>query len=69
MEKNKIEKINEYARRLKNGEKLSPGEVAERDALRAEYIAEFRAGFRAQLENTVIEYPDGTKKPLSKDKQ
>ena len=39
----------------------------ERKALHAEYIAEFRLSFGAILDNTVIQYPDGTKKSLKKD--
>ena len=60
-------KLNEYARRIKAGETLTPEELADRDRLRAEYIAEFRKNFRQQLDNTVIQYPDGTKKSLKKD--
>ncbi len=63
----RTEKLNEYARRIKAGETLSDEEIADRDRLRQEYIAEFRKNFRAQLDNTVIEYPDGTRKTLKKD--
>ena len=63
----RTKKLNEYARRVKSGEILSAEEIADRDRLRAEYIAEFRKNFRAQLDNTVIEYPDGTRKSLKKD--
>ena len=66
-EKSRTEKLNEYAARVKAGETLSPEEIADRDRLRAEYIAEFRKNFRAQLDNTVIQYPDGSKKSLKKD--
>ncbi len=66
-EKTRTEKLNEYARRVKAGEVLTAEEIADRDRLRAEYIAEFRKNFRAQLDNTVIEYPDGTRKSLKKD--
>ena len=59
-------KLNEYAKRIKAGETLTPEELADRDRLRAEYIAEFRKNFRQQLDNTVIQYPDGTKKSLKK---
>ncbi len=62
----RTQKLNEYARRIKAGETLSEEEIADRDRLRAEYIAEFRKNFRAQLDNTVIEYPDGTRKSLKK---
>ena len=62
----RTKKLNEYARRVKAGETLTPEEIADRDRLRAEYIAEFRKNFRQQLDNTVIQYPDGTKKSLKK---
>ena len=63
----RTQKLNEYARRIKAGETLTPEELADRDRLRAEYIAEVRKNFRQQLDNTVIQYPDGTKKSLKKD--
>ena len=67
-EKSRTEKLNEYAARIKAGEPLTPEEIADRDRLRAEFIAEFRKNFRAQLDSTVVQYPDGTKKSLKKDK-
>ena len=67
MEKEKIDRINELARKSKETE-LSPEEKAEQAALRQEYILEFRASFGATLDNTVIQYPDGTRKSLKKDK-
>ncbi len=63
----RTKKLNEYAARVKAGETLTPEEIAERDKLRAEFIAEFRKNFRQQLDSTVIQYPDGTKKSLKKD--
>ena len=63
----RTKKLNEYARRVKAGETLTPEEIADRDRLRQEFIAEFRKNFRQQLDNTVIQYPDGTKKSLKKD--
>ena len=63
----RTKKLKEYARRIKAGETLTPEELADRDRLRAEYIAEFRKNFRQQLDNTVIQYPDGSKKSLKKD--
>ena len=62
----RTKKLNEYARRVKAGETLTPEEIADRDRLRAEYIAEFRKNFRQQLDSTVIQFPDGTKKSLKK---
>ena len=66
-EKSRTEKLNEYAARVKAGEVLTPEEIADRDRLRQEFLAEFRKNFRSQLDNTVVQYPDGTKKPLKKD--
>lgn len=63
----RTKKLNEYSRRIKAGETLTAEELADREKLRAEFIAEFRKNFRAQLDNTVIQYPDGTKKSLKKD--
>ena len=63
----RTKKLNEYAARVKAGETLSPEEIADRDKLRAEFIAEFRKNFRAQLDNTVVQFPDGSKKSLKKD--
>lgn len=64
----RTKKLNEYSARIKAGETLTPEEIAERDRLRQEFLAEFRKNFRQQLDNTVVQYPDGTKKPL-KDKK
>jgi uncharacterized protein YnzC (UPF0291/DUF896 family) len=54
------------ARKAKTEEGLTDEEKAEQAALRAEYIAEFRASFAVQLDNTVIQRPDGTKEKLKK---
>lgn len=67
MEKEKLERINFLARKSRS-EKLSRAELDEQAALRAEYIAEIRASFSADLENTVIQRPDGTREPLKKKK-
>lgn len=53
MEKRKIERINELARKQKAGE-LTPPEKEEQAELRREYIASVRRSFRAQLENIEI---------------
>ena len=52
MEKSKIDRINFLARKSKT-EPLSVAELAEQADLRREYLAEFRASFSAQLENTL----------------
>ena len=67
MEKQKLDRINELARESKTRD-LTDDEKAEQTQLRQEYINEFRASFGAMLDNTVIQYPDGKKKSLKKDK-
>ena len=67
MEKHKIDRINELARESKVRE-LTNEEKQEQAELRKEYILEFRASFGATLDNTVIQYPDGSRKSLRKDK-
>jgi uncharacterized protein YnzC (UPF0291/DUF896 family) len=49
---------------LENQQELTPEEKEEQKALREEYIKEFRASFRGILSNTVVQYPDGSKKSL-----
>lgn len=66
MEKSKLERINELAKKAKEGP-LTGEELTERDQLRKEYIAGFRANLKATLDNTVIVEPDGTRRSL-KDK-
>ena len=66
MEKAKIERINELARKQKTKEGLTPEEKEEQAALRQEYIAEFRASMRGILDNTYIQTPDGEKRKVGK---
>ena len=63
MDKKKIERINELARKKKAGS-LSEGEIAEQAELRHEYLAEFRENMKAILDSTVIQEPDGTRQSL-----
>ena len=65
MEHEKIERINELARLAKERE-LTPEELAERAALRKEYLDGFRENMRQVLEGVVIQRPDGSKEPLKK---
>ena len=65
MENTKLERINELAKLAKERE-LTAEELAERDALRKEYIAEWRRGAEQVLENTYIVTPDGKKVKLEK---
>lgn len=65
MEQRKIDRINELARLAKE-RALTEDELAERDALRKEYIAAWRESTIAVLENTWIQTPDGKKHKLKK---
>lgn len=61
-----IDRINELAKKAKSPEGLTPEEISERDALRKEYIAAWKQSLTSQLDNTYIQYPDGSRKKLSK---
>lgn len=65
MENSKLNRINELAALAKERE-LTEEEKAERDALRKEYIAEWRRGAEQVLENTYVIRPDGVKRKLEK---
>lgn len=65
MERAKLDRINELARKSKQQE-LTPEEKAEQQKLRDEYRAEFRAALMGQLENVYIQEPDGTKRKVLK---
>ena len=66
MTQEKIDRINALARKAKTPEGLTPEELTERDALRREYIDSVKASLTGQMNNTVIQYPDGSRKPLKK---
>lgn len=66
MEQKKIDRINELARKARSPEGLTPEELTERDSLRREYIDAFKASLTAQLDNTYIQHPDGTRTRLRK---
>lgn len=68
MTQEKIDRINELARKAKTPGGLTPEELAERDVLRREYIDSYKRSLIGQLDNTYIQYPDGTKKKLEKKK-
>ena len=65
MEKEKIERINELARKRKS-EGLTPEETAEQEALRREYISGFRENLRELLDSVVVQNPDGSRHKLQK---
>ena len=68
MEQSKLDRINELAKKKKAG-LLTEEEAKERAALHQEYINEIRLSFGAILDNTVIQYPDGSRKVLKKDNE
>lgn len=65
MEQKKIDRINELAHLAKERE-LTAEELTERDALRKEYIAEWRKSTIELLENTYVQTPDGQKHKLER---
>lgn len=65
MEKEKIARINALVKKAK-AEGLTDAEKTEQKQLRDEYIAEYRANLKAQLDKTIIVEPDGTKHPLKR---
>ncbi len=65
MNQEKIDRINELARKAKS-EGLTDAELTERDALRREYIDAVKASLRSQLDNTYIVDAQGNKRPLKK---
>lgn len=65
MTKEQIDRINALARKSK-AEGLTEAEKAEQAALRAAYVASVKASLVANLENTYIQEPDGTKHRLGK---
>lgn len=63
MEQVKLDRINELARKAK-ADGLTPEEIIERDTLRREYIDSYKHSLTAHLENTYIQYPDGSRRKL-----
>lgn len=65
--KEQIARINQLARKYKTIG-LTEEETAERDMLRRAYIDAMKESLVGQLDHTVIQYPDGSRKPLPKKK-
>ena len=63
MDKVKIERINELARK-KNTAGLTEDEIKEQAELRREYLAEYRENMKAMLDSMVIQEKDGTRHAL-----
>ena len=64
----KMDRISELTR-ISRERELTQEEKTERQALREEYLAEWRRGTIETLESLRIQNPDGTIVPLKKKKQ
>ena len=64
MTKEKIDRINELARKAK-AEGLTPEELKERDALRREYIDSVVGNLRQELDHTYVVDDKGNKRKLA----
>ena len=62
----KIDRINVLARKAKTPEGLTAEETAEREALRREYIDAHKQSLVRHLENTYVQYSDGTRRKLKR---
>ena len=62
----KIERINELARKSRTPEGLTEAELVEQALLRKEYIADWKASLQSQLDNTYIVDSQGNKRKLEK---
>lgn len=67
MEHEKIERLNELARKKKTVG-LTVAEAEEQAALRKEYLEGFRENMKQILDNVVIQEKDGSRHPLEKKK-
>ena len=63
MDKANLDRINALSALARERE-LTAEEQAERQRCREAYLKAFRAQMRVQLDNTVVEYPDGSRKSL-----
>ena len=63
MEQMNLKRINELTA-ISRERELTEAEQAERQQLRQDYLKAFRAQMRQSLDNTVVEYPDGSRVPL-----
>ena len=68
MTQEKMDRISELTR-ISRERELTEAEKTERQALREEYLAEWRRGTLETLESLRIENPDGTVVPLKKKKK
>ena len=68
MEKVQVDRINELARKKKTVG-LTPDEVKEHEALRRQYIDEFKANLKLTLDSVYVEQEDGSYKKLEQKKK
>ncbi len=66
MNQEKIDRINELARKAKTPEGLTEAETAERAVLRREYIDSVLGNLRGQLDNTYLVDENGHKEKLKR---
>ena len=66
MTQDKIDRINELARKQKTEEGLTDEERIEQQKLRSEYINSIKRNLSLQLENTVIVDEKGNKRKVQK---
>ena len=66
MNQERIDRINELARKSKTPEGLTEEEKAEQAVLRREYIDSVKASLVGHLENTTILRPDGSKEKVTR---
>ena len=62
----KIQRINELAKKAKTAEGLTEEEKVEQKVLRAEYIAEWRLGVIQTLDNTYVVDEQGNERKLQR---
>lgn len=66
--KEQIARINELAKKSRTESSLTDTEKAEQQKLRREYINAYKENLESQLNNIVIEEPDGTRHHVTKKK-
>lgn len=65
MTQEKIERINQLAKKSRTEQGLTPEEKQEQAALRKEYIESMKQSLKSQLDASVVVRPDGTSYKLT----
>ncbi|MHB1315699.1 MAG: DUF896 domain-containing protein [Christensenellales bacterium] len=65
LNREKLNRLNELAKKKKEST-LTAEECLEQQALRSEYLSNFRSCFKQMLDNTYIQNEEGNKTPLKK---